>query len=136
MANLEKIEYLRERLQFCKRQHAVAELDLGPKEELKVADFLSAYRSFIDLTVNGITGHGYRRVVITGYISDAAIDNIRFDVLSYLDCKVSVAVRKYINTYGADSINIGPFGKLFIRKADSPRDAVKVEVVISIKHPK
>lgn len=134
MANLEKIEYLRKKLQTGKREHSVTKVDLSPNAELQVADFLSAYRSVIQSTFP-LPGQAYRRIVITGCISDAAVDNIKFDVLNYLDCKVSVVIRKYINIYGADRVKVLNTGYLLIRKADSPRDAIKVEVSLDVKHP-
>lgn len=135
MANLEKIEYLRKKLQTGKREHNVTKVDLSPYAELQVADFLSAYRSVIVNAEHMLPGQGYRRIGIIGCISDAAVDNIKFDVLNYLDCKVSLVIRKYINIYGADRVKVLNTGDLLIRKADSPRDAIKVEVVLNIKHP-
>lgn len=135
MANLEKTEYLRKKLQLGKREHSVTHVDLSPNAELQVADFLSAFRYVIQSAEYTLPGHGYRRMVITGCISDAAVDNIKFDVLNYLDCKVSVVIRKYINIYGADRVKVLNTGHLLIRKADSPRDAIKVDVSIEVKHP-
>lgn len=136
MANLEKIEYLRKKLQTGKREHSVTEVDLSPNAELQVADFLSAYRFVIvNSTEDLLPGQTYRRTGIIGYISDAAVDNIKFDVLNYLDCKVSMVIRKYINIYGTDGVKVLNTGYLLIRKADSPRDAIKVEIVLHIKHP-
>ena len=133
MDYVEKVDYLRKQMQNGRREHAVLAMDLNEKSELQVGDLINQPFTVHVVAEKGVNTKGFRRFAITGCVSNAATDNIAFDVLDYLKLKISSAIRGILRQKNDDRAMVINAGHVRIAASSSTCGATDVTVELMIK---
>ena len=135
MSTTEKNEYLRHKLQLAQKDHTCVVTDIIEDEIITVPDIVANSIADVVRTKHDAPEKaGFRGLALEFSMSNGAIDNVKFDLITFIRVKVLLSLRKIADVHQVNRLMVDHKARMTARKSMDEPNCVKITLNFYIKH--